>query len=190
MRARMEQSAVRLLKNIFRVGLFENPYLNIEETKATVGNAEFMKEGYSAQLKSIVMLKNRNKALPVAKQTAVYIPRRQTPAGRDMLGNETPARLDYPINITIAKKYFTVTDNPAEADFALAVIRNPSTGSGYDAADAKKGGTGYVPISLQYGLYRAVYARDPERRRRRSARDVHEPLGTGTNPSSPRTLAI
>jgi beta-glucosidase len=28
MRARMEQSAVRLLKNIFRVGLFENPYLN------------------------------------------------------------------------------------------------------------------------------------------------------------------
>ena len=55
MRARMEQSAVRLLKNIFRVGLFENPYLNIEETKTIVGNADFMKEGYSAQLKSIVL---------------------------------------------------------------------------------------------------------------------------------------
>ncbi|HCZ35318.1 MAG TPA: beta-glucosidase, partial [Cytophagales bacterium] len=30
MRARFEQSAVRLLKNIFRTGLFENPYLNVE----------------------------------------------------------------------------------------------------------------------------------------------------------------
>jgi len=38
MRARMEQSAIRLLKNIFRVGLFENPYLSVEETKKTAGN--------------------------------------------------------------------------------------------------------------------------------------------------------
>ena len=35
MRARMEQSAVRLLRNIFRVGLFENPYLDVEETKTS-----------------------------------------------------------------------------------------------------------------------------------------------------------
>ena len=127
MRARMEQSAVRLLKNIFRVGLFENPYLNVDETKATVGNAEFMKEGYGAQLKSIVMLKNRNKTLPVAKTKTVHVPKRQTPAGRDMFGSETPARLDYPLNIDIVKKYPNVTDNPAEADFALVVINNPST---------------------------------------------------------------
>jgi beta-glucosidase len=161
MRARMERSAVRLLKNIFRVGLFENPYLDVGETKAIVGNAEFMKEGYSAQLKSIVMLKNQKKILPVQKGKTVYIPKRQTAAGRDMLGNETPARLDYPINIGIVKKYLNVTDNPAEADFALVVISSPNSGGGYDAADVKKGGTGYVPISLQYGPYTAEYARDP-----------------------------
>jgi beta-glucosidase len=161
MRARMERSAVRLLKNIFRVGLFENPYLNVEETKAVVGNAEFMKEGYSAQLKSIVMLKNRTKVLPVQKGKTVYIHKRQTAATRDMLGNETPARLDYPINIGIVKKYLDVTDNPAEADFALVVISSPNSGGGYDAADVQKGGTGYVPISLQYGPYTAEYARDP-----------------------------
>ena len=34
MRARFEESAVRLLTNIFKVGLFENPYLDVEETKA------------------------------------------------------------------------------------------------------------------------------------------------------------
>jgi beta-glucosidase len=41
------------------------------------------------------------------------------------------------------------------------VIRSPKTGSGYDTADIKKGGTGYVPISLQYGPYRARDARNP-----------------------------
>ena len=86
MRTRMEQSAVRLLKNIFRVGLFENPYLSVDDTKSIVGNEEFMKAGYEAQLKSIVLLKNKNKVLPVAKQKTVYIPKRITPAGRDFYG--------------------------------------------------------------------------------------------------------
>jgi len=160
MRTRLEQSAVRLLKNIFRVGLFENPYLNVEETKAIVGNADFMKAGYEAQLKSIVMLKNKNKTLPVEKQKTVYIPKRITPAGRDFFGGETPEKISYPINLDVVKKYFKVTDNPAEADFALIVIRSPNSGSGYDAADVKKGGNGYVPISLQYGPYKAADARD------------------------------
>jgi beta-glucosidase len=161
MRARMEQSAVRLLKNIIRVGLFENPYLNVDGTKKTVGNEEFMKAGYEAQLKSIVMLKNRNKTLPVEKQKTVYIPKRTTAAGRDFFGGPTPESISYPVNLDVVKKYFKVTDNPAEADFALVIIRSPNSGSGYDAADVKKGGNGYVPISLQYGPYKAVYARDP-----------------------------
>lgn len=161
MRARMEQSAIRLLRNIFRVGLFENPYLNVEETKKCVGNTEFMKAGYEAQIKSIVMLKNRNKVLPVDKQKTVYIPKRLTSAGRDFFGGLTPGSVNYPININIVSKYFRVTDNPTEADFALVIIRSPNSGSGYDANDLKKGGNGYVPISLQYRPYEAVEARDP-----------------------------
>jgi beta-glucosidase len=161
MRARMEQSAIRLLKNIIRVGLFENPYLNVDDTKKIVGNEEFMKAGYEAQLKSIVMLKNRNKTLPVEKQKTVYIPKRTTAAGRDFFGGPTPESISYPVNLDVVKKYFKVTDNPAEADFALVIIRSPNSGSGYDVADVKKGGNGYVPISLQYGPYKAVYARDP-----------------------------
>lgn len=161
MRARMEQSAIRLLRNIFRVGLFENPYLNVEETRKCVGNTEFMKAGYEAQIKSIVMLKNRNKVLPVDKQKTVYIPKRLTSAGRDFFGGLTPGSVNYPININIVSKYFRVTDNPTEADFALVIIRSPNSGSGYDANDVKKGGNGYVPISLQYRPYEAVEARDP-----------------------------
>jgi beta-glucosidase len=161
MRARMEQSCVRLLKNIFRVGLFENPYLNVEETKKIVGNEEFMKAGYETQRKSIIMLKNKNKVLPVAKQKIVYIPKRITPAGRDFFGGPIPESINYPVNLDVVKKYFKVTDNPDEADFALVVIRSPESGSGYDREDVKKGGNGYVPISLQYGPYNAMDARDP-----------------------------
>jgi beta-glucosidase len=161
MRKRMEQSAVRLLRNIFRVGLFENPYLNPDESKKIVGNTEFMKEGYNVQLKSIVMLKNKNKVLPIQKQKTVYIPKRFTAAGRNFMGNTLPETFSDPININLVKKYFIVTDDPSKADFALVIIRSPNGGSGYDPADVKKGGNGYVPISLQYGPYQAKEARDP-----------------------------
>ena len=160
MRDRMEQSAVRLLKNIFRTGLFENPYLDVEKTKATTGKPEFMKRGYEAQMKSVVMLKNRNKVLPVEKQKTVYLPKRKSGGTPSPFGPPSPVRIDYPLNREIVSKYFKVTDNPAEADFALVVISSPESGSGYDAADVRKGGNGYVPISLQYKPYRAVDARE------------------------------
>lgn len=160
MRARFEQSAVRLLKNIFRTGLFENPYLNVDETKTIVGNAEFMKAGYEAQLKSVVMLKNKQSVLPLQKNKTVYVPKKFTPAGRNFLGMETPERLEYPVNMEIVKKYFNTTENPAEADYALVFINSPETGIGYTKSDADKGGNGYVPISLQYGEYTAKEARE------------------------------
>jgi len=160
MRKRFEQSAVRLLKNIFRPGLFENPYLNPEESKAIVGKPEFMKAGYEAQLKSIVMLKNKSNVLPLQKNKKVYIPKKFTPAGRNFLGVPIPEKLDYPVSLDIVKKYFTVTDNPDEADIALVFINGANSGNGYDSEDAKKGGTGYVPISLQYQEYKATEARE------------------------------
>ena len=40
---------------------------------------------------------------------------------RNFLGIETPEKLDYPVNMNIVKKYFNVTDNPDEADYALGL---------------------------------------------------------------------
>ena len=161
MRSRFEESAVRLLKNIFRTGLFENPYLDPQVSKNTVGKAEFMQAGYEAQLKSIVLLKNQKSVLPLQSNKKVYIPKRYRPAGRNFLGMPTQEFNDYPVNINIVKKYFDVTDNPDEADYALVFIESPNTGNGYSAEVAKAGGTGYIPISLQYGEYTATDARDP-----------------------------
>lgn len=160
MRKRFEESAVRLLKNIFRIGLFENPYVDIEKTKSTVGNPEFMKAGYDAQLRSIVMLKNQSNTLPLKKQLKVYVPKRYTPAGRNWFGQKTPESWADPVNVAVVSKYFEIVETPDKADFALVCIASPSGGPGYDRGDLKLKGNGYVPISLQYDRYKAVYARE------------------------------
>jgi beta-glucosidase len=160
MRKRFEESAIRLLRNILRVGLFENPYLDPEKTKNTVGNAEFMKAGYDAQLRSVIMLKNNPGTLPLKKQLKVFIPKRHTPAGRDWFGRETPESWSDPVNLAIVSKYFDVVEKPGLADFALVCIASPSGITGYDQVDLQAKGNGYVPISLQYGKYKADFARE------------------------------
>lgn len=160
MRARFEQSAVRLLRNIFRVGLFENPYLNIAASKQVVGNPEFMKAGFEAQVKSIVMLKNRDKVLPLQKGKTVYLPKKYTPSMQGFFGPPSKEKFEDAVKAELIKKYFNVTDDPSKADYAIVFASNPNGGAGYDAQDVKKGGTGYVPITLQYEPYTANDARE------------------------------
>lgn len=160
MRARFERSAVRLLKNIFRTGLFENPYLNIAETKAIVGNPEFMKAGYEAQLKSVVLLKNKASVLPVKEKKTVFIPKIYTASTKDWWGVASQPKLEYPVNLDLVKKYYNVTEDPTKADFAIVFVTSPqSLEGGYDLNDRMNGSNGYVPISLQYGTYTATDAR-------------------------------
>lgn len=161
MRARFERSAVRLLKNMIRPGLFENPYLDVASSKSIVGNPDFMKTGYEAQLRSIVMVKNKKNLLPLQKNLTVYVPKKFTPAGKNFFGMPYPEKLEYPVNIDLVSKYFTVTDNPDAADVALVFIEGASSGNGYDSEESAQGRTGYVPVSLQYKPYTAITARDP-----------------------------
>ena len=159
-RERFEQSARRLLLNMFRVGLFENPYLDPAETERIVGKPEFMKEGYEAQLKSVVMLKNHaNSTLPIKDKKKVWVPKRHFPAIPGMWGGISEEKTVEPIDTALVGKYFEVVDQPEKADFAICLIEEPSTGVGYSTADVKKGGNGYMPFSLQYDDYTATTAR-------------------------------
>jgi len=161
MRERFEQSADRLLKNIFRVGLFENPYLDVAQTKSIVGNPEFMKAGYEAQLKSVVMLKNKENALPVKENQKVYIPKRYFPEVMGYFGPTSPSGWKDAINMQMAAKSFDITDDPAKADVALVFISSPVNvrPAGFSREDIKAGGNGFIPISLQYDTYSATEAR-------------------------------
>lgn len=70
--ARIDQSIRRLLKEKFDLGLFENPYVDIEHAKKIVGNEEFQAQGDLAMRKSIVLLKNDQNLLPIKAKTKVY----------------------------------------------------------------------------------------------------------------------
>lgn len=161
---RMQQSAVRLLKNIFQVGLFENPYLNIEESEKIVGNSEYMQAGYNAQLESIVMLKNKKDVLPLRaeddKKLTIYVPDKIIPETTDFFGNVTPAGVEDGTNLEVLKKYYNVTKEPEKADAAIVFVNNPDPGKGYLKSDAQSGGNGYLPMTLQYGEYTAEYAKE------------------------------
>ena len=159
-RQRFEQSARRLLLNVFRVGLFENPYLDPAESERIVGNPEFMQAGYEAQLKSVVMLKNHgNKTLPVKDRKKVYLPKRHFPAIPGIWGGISEEKTVEPIDLSLVGKYFEVVEKPEQADFAICLIEEPSTGFGYSTEDVKRGGNGYMPYSLQYEDYTAKDAR-------------------------------
>lgn len=160
MRKRFETSAVRLLKNIFRTGLFENPYLDVAETEKIVGKAEYMQAGYDAQLRSVILLKNQGKALPLKEKQKVYFPKRYIETSTNWKGEVTPEKTEYPFKTEVVSKYFEVVENPKEADFALVGIKSPDSGVGYDRNDLEKGSNGYVPISLQYESYTAKDARE------------------------------
>ena len=159
-RERFEQSAYRLVLNVFRVGLFENPYLDPEESARIVGNPEFMAAGFEAQRKAVIMVKNHNNTLPVRERKKVYLPKRHYPATPGVYGGISPDLHDWMIKPGAVSDYFDVVDDPAKADFALVGIKGPSMSLGYDTTDVKRGGNGYIPISLQYDDYKAVHARD------------------------------
>jgi beta-glucosidase len=69
---RINESIARLLREKFLLGLFENPYVDPEAAAKIVGNSEFQKKADLAMRKSIVLLRNNNKQLPLAGGTKVY----------------------------------------------------------------------------------------------------------------------
>ena len=63
--ARIDASVRRLLTVQFRLGLFENPYVDPARAAEVVGNEEYQKKAGLAQRKSIVLLQNDEGLLPL-----------------------------------------------------------------------------------------------------------------------------
>ncbi len=157
--ARFRRSAYRLLLNIFRTGLFENPYLDLQTSLATVGCPEFVEKGYRSQLRSITMLKNKNHILPLQTGLNLYVPDRFVKSYLDFMSHPTEPMTIVPAGKKKLAACFTLVDTPEEADAAVCFVESPIS-VGYDPEDREKGGNGYVPITLQYRPYQAVNARE------------------------------
>lgn len=159
-RSRWEASASKILTGFFRIGIFENPYVDPIYADKVLNDPELHAKGESAQRKSVVMVKNAGNALPATEGTKVFVPLRKIPGVYSMTGRQKRAPyIGYSVDTAEVAKRYIIVDNPEEADFALVAISEPEGGIGYSKTDVEKGGNGYLPISLQYSQYTAEHAR-------------------------------
>jgi beta-glucosidase len=100
--ARIDASVARILLQKFQQGLFEHPFVDEAQARATVGKAEFRAAAIDAQRRSLVLLQNKDKLLPLAG------------AGRKVWLHGVDAAL-------AARYGFTAVATPEQAD--LAIIR-------------------------------------------------------------------
>jgi beta-glucosidase len=104
--SRLDQSALRILTQKFKLGLFENPYADTANASRVVGSAAFQDEATRAQRRALVLLKNAKRMLPVkAKGKRVFV-----------IG----------VDSSVAASYgFVVVRDPAQAQLAIARIDAP-----------------------------------------------------------------
>jgi beta-glucosidase len=106
--ARIDESIRRLLRDKFRMGLFDHPYLDPEAAENTVGQGAFRRAGELAQRKSIVLLKNTRTAggetLPLQGKPRIYVE------------NVDPG---------VTGKYGQVVENVEDADVAILRLNAP-----------------------------------------------------------------
>ena len=117
-------AASRVFKNSFTLGLFDNPYLDPEESAGIIGSEDALAASLDAAHKSIVMLKNSGgtiaQAADGADKPTVYVPKTYTASyinpGRD--GDPdmfVPATLELPVDEKLLGEYFNVvTDTVAD----------------------------------------------------------------------------
>ena len=158
MRSRMERSAARILTLMFRLGLFDNPYLDPAESARTVGAPEFVEAGLAAQRRSAVLLKNSGSVLPLKKGTKLYVPGRHLGQHMSFFRTPVPAQDITPLTAADAAGWFTLVEDPRDADAALVFAESPLCDC-YSREDAENSGNGYLPITLQYRPYTAATAR-------------------------------
>ena len=106
---RIDQSARRLLRIKFQMGLFDDPYVDPDAAQLVVGKQEFMDKGKEAQRKSIVLLKNQinpdsSMSLPLAEKRKVYVEN---------------------IDKEVAGRYAQVVDSVDDADLAILRLQTP-----------------------------------------------------------------
>lgn len=66
--ARIDQSLRRILKQKFELGLFDNPYVNINNLQKNVGRPEWIALGEKTQRRALTLLKNDQNTCPLARK--------------------------------------------------------------------------------------------------------------------------
>ena len=99
---RIDQSLRRIMKEKFNLGLFDNPFINVESLN-TLDNEYFKRQGIEAQKKSLVLLKNKN-ILPIQKEDKIFF---------DGFNKELIKKYNYSVS-------------PEDSDYILIKLSSPS----------------------------------------------------------------
>jgi len=106
---RIDESARRILNIKFKLGLFDDPYVDVAAAGSTAGTAELCELGLEAQRKSVVLLKNPQLSdgtptLPILKRPKLYV---------ENIADEVAAR------------YGDLVEDPVDADVAVLRLDTP-----------------------------------------------------------------
>jgi len=117
--ARLDRSVRRLMLDKFRLGLFDEPFVDEQVALKTVGNQAAIAAGEAAQRRSLVLLKNgdRTPVLPLQ-------PANDQPLKLYVENLAEDALLSYAKHGANAIE-LEVVDNPSEADLAIVRISAP-----------------------------------------------------------------
>ena len=115
--ADLNQACIRLLSEIFALGLFENPYVDPEAAETVIGGGEVAALGEKAQRQSVTLLRS-SELLPLKLARAVKVYPFVT--GRTLIG-DVQAKLEESITRVWSGAHIVAT--PEEADIALVWAR-------------------------------------------------------------------
>lgn len=114
----LDQPVQRLLTEIFQLGLFENPYVDVDQAAEIIGAPEVSALGDKAQLDSVTLLRNDRGVLPLDPEAGVKIYALVT--GRTKI-DQVQEQLLAAIHQEFPAA--TLVDSEAEADLALIWAR-------------------------------------------------------------------
>ncbi len=106
--ARIDISARRILRLKFELGLFDDPYVDVDAVAAKVGRAEARLLGHETQMRAMTLLKN-------GRADAAVLP----------LPTETLKVYVDGIDSSAVSEYAVIADSPQEADVAILRIDTP-----------------------------------------------------------------
>jgi beta-glucosidase len=103
--ARVDESVRRLLRQKFALGLFDNPYVDVEQAVKVLSTPAFKEAGEASQRRAMTLLKNDNKVLPLQQgKLKIYVKN---------------------VDPKVTAQYGTVVDNPKAADVAILRLKTP-----------------------------------------------------------------
>ncbi len=146
--ARVTEAARWLLKPMFELGLFENPYVDEAKAGSVVGQAAFREAGLDMQRKSVVLLQNRNKALPLAAGAKVYTMGLDTADAQKVFAQVINGEAGADGKPLARDTNGNVTGRPSAAGFDRAIIRVEVGNTGTGVYRSKDPATGANPAFL------------------------------------------